>query len=109
MKHVDWNLADDAQTEQFRAQAAKRKDGSFKIDNMVYTVAKLSTITDQGGVIHEIEPGERVKVLMMEDLEKHAEADWVYFAEEVHVRYGEGVESLRTGVPLAVLPVDLET
>lgn len=54
-----------------------------------------------------VAPGERVKVLTPDEVERYQDQEWIVFAEEVHVCYGQGVESIRTRTPLAVLP-DLE-
>jgi len=109
MKAVEWEFASDAETEKFRKKPKARgryKPGSSQ--QGVYQIVEPSTVKDRDGSLHQVAVGESIKVFDDAEARRYESEDWLMFAERVRVRYGEGVESLRAGARLAVLP-DLES
>tara|TARA_Y100000310_G_scaffold343002_1_gene448685 strand:+ start:1597 stop:1932 length:336 start_codon:yes stop_codon:yes gene_type:complete len=103
MKGVEWSLLDDQDSVKFRGSEERRK-GHFSPSHGVYETAADGLVRDVDGDSHAVSRGVKIKVLSDEEIEKHEGADWLLFVEEVLVRYRQGVESLRYGSVVAVLP-----
>tara|TARA_Y100000310_G_scaffold316055_4_gene367343 strand:+ start:1171 stop:1506 length:336 start_codon:yes stop_codon:yes gene_type:complete len=106
-----WEFASDEETREFRSRdTSKDPPGFYKPGpelHGVLEVARYSLVRDRDENVIGVAAGEKIRVLTGAEIERYRDQEWIVFAEEVHVGYGQGVESLRTRTPLAVLP-DLE-
>ena len=108
---VRWRYANDAETAAFRHRPTKDKgvfDPRSDVNRGLATTFGVGEVKGYDGLV-ELPEGLRIKVLTDAEMDKHRGVLWVYIVVEASVSYGDRVESLKPGTPIAILPEDLDT